>query len=54
MAAHVPTVVYMNVRHPPAPIRPKPLNILMVSIGAATCMSFAVYTVAAKVMDLMD
>ena len=54
MAAYVPTVLYMNLKHLPAAIRPKPVNILMVSIGAATYISFAVYTVAAKVIEVMS
>ena len=53
MAAYVPTILYMNLKHLPAPVRPKPLNILMVSIGAATYISFAVYTVISKVMEMM-
>ena len=53
MAAYVPAVLYMNLKHLPAAIRPKPVNILMVSIGAATYISFAVYTVAAKVIEAM-
>ena len=51
MAAYVPIVLYMNLRHLPAPVRPKPVNILMVSIGAATYISFALYTVGAKVAE---
>lgn len=53
MAAYVPMVLYMNLRHLPAPIRPKPVNILMVSIGAATYISFVVYTVASEVIEMM-
>ena len=53
MSAYVPTVLYMNLKHLPPAIRPKPVNILMVSIGAATYISFAVYTVAAKVIEVM-
>ena len=51
MAAYVPMVLYMNLRHLPAPVRPKPVNVIMVTIGAATYISFAVYTVADKVMQ---
>ncbi len=53
MAAYVPTVLYMNLRHLPAEVRPKPVNILMVSIGAATYISFALYTVGAKVAEFL-
>ena len=49
MAAYVPMVLYMNLRHLPAPVRPRPINIVMVTIGAATYISFAVYTVGSKV-----
>ena len=51
MVAYVPIILYMNLRHLPAPVRPKPVNILMVSIGAATYISFALYTVGAKVAE---
>ena len=51
MAAYVPMVLYMNLRHLPAEVRPKPVNILMVSIGAATYISFAAYTVGAKLVE---
>lgn len=51
MAAYVPMVLYMNLRHLPAAVRPKPVNIVMVTIGAATYISFAIYTVADKVMQ---
>jgi len=54
MAAYVPTVLYMNLRHLPAEVRPKALNIVMVAIGSATYISFAAYTVGAKVVDLMS
>ena len=53
MAAYVPTVLYMNLRHLPAAVRPKPVNILMVSIGVATYISFALYTVGAKVAEFL-
>ena len=53
MAAYVPMVLYMNLRHLPAPVRPKPVNIVMVTIGAATYISFAVYTVGSKVAEWM-
>lgn len=51
MAAYVPMVLYMNLRHLPAAVRPKPLNIVMVSVGAATYISFAAYTVGAKLVE---
>ena len=51
MAAYVPMVLYMNLRYLPAPVRPKPINIVMVTIGAATYISFAVYTVGSKVAE---
>ena len=53
MAAYVPAVLYMNIRHLPAATRPKPVNIVMVAIGAATYISFAVYTVGAKIVEWM-
>ena len=46
-------VLYMNLRHLPVAVRPKPVNIVMVSIGAATYISFAVYTVGSKVAEWM-
>ncbi len=49
MAGYVPMLLYMNLKHLPPVARPKPLNIVMVSIGAVTYISFAVYTVWSKV-----
>ena len=51
MAAYVPMVLYMNLRHLPAAVRPKPVNIVMVVIGSATYISFALYTVGSKVAE---
>ena len=49
MAGYVPMLLYMNLKHLPPIARPKPLNIVMVSIGAVTYISFAAYTVWSKV-----
>ena len=51
MAAYVPTVLYMNLRCLPKAVRPGPVNIVMVAIAAATYISFAVYTVGAKLVE---
>ena len=51
MAVYVPMVLYMNLRNLPPPVRPKPVNIVMVVIGSATYISFAVYTVGSKVAE---
>ena len=49
MAGYVPMLLYMNLKYLPPVARPKPLNIVMVSIGAVTYISFAVFTVWSKV-----
>ena len=51
MAAYVPVVLYMNLRHLPKAVQPKPINIVMVVIGSATYISFAVYTVGSKMAE---
>lgn len=48
MAVYTPALLYMNLKYLPKSARPKPLNIVMVSIGAVTYISFAVYTVWEK------
>ncbi len=53
MAAYVPMVLYINLRHLPEGARPGPVNIVMVSIGAATYISFAVYTVGSKLVEVL-
>ncbi|MEE2776359.1 MAG: Nramp family divalent metal transporter [Acidobacteriota bacterium] len=44
MAVYVPLTLYCNLKYLPVSARPKPLNIAMVAIGAATYISFALYT----------
>jgi len=49
MAAYVPLMLYMNLKVLPKSARPRALNIVMVGIGGAVYISFAVYTVWFKV-----
>ncbi len=51
MAAYVPMLLYMNLKYLPKSVQPKMHNIIMVSIGAVTYISFAVYTVWNKVSE---
>ncbi|HIG39311.1 MAG: Nramp family divalent metal transporter [bacterium] len=51
MAAYVPMLLYMNIRYLPKSAQPKLYNIVMVSIGGATYISFAVYTVWNKLSE---
>lgn len=51
MAAYVPALLYMNLKYLPVSARPKPLNILMVSIGGLIYISFALYTLWTKVEE---
>ena len=44
MAVYVPLTLYLNLTQLPRSARPKPLNVVMVSIGAFTYISFALYT----------
>lgn len=53
MAGYVPMLLYMNLKYLPASARPRPLNIVMTGIGAATYILFAVYTLVSKVMELL-
>ncbi len=52
MAGYVPMLLYMNLRYLPSSARPKPLNIIMVSLGGITYISFAVYTVWSKLKEI--
>ena len=44
MAVYVPLTLYINLKHLPPSARPKPLNIVMVSIASLVYISFALYT----------
>ena len=52
MAGYVPMLLYMNLKYLPQSARPRPLNIVMTAIGAATYISFAVYTIASKIIEI--
>lgn len=52
MAVYVPMLLYMNMTYLPKSARPKLYNIVMVGIGAATYISFAVYTVWDKLSEM--
>ena len=45
MAVYVPLLLVINLRYLPVSARPRALNIVMVSIGAAVYISFALYTI---------
>ncbi len=45
MAVYVPLLLVINLKYLPASARPRALNIVMVSIGAAVYISFALYTI---------
>jgi hypothetical protein len=53
MALYVPLLLVINFKYLPKSAQPKPLNVLMVTIGAATYISFAVYVVWDKVSALL-
>jgi len=53
MAGYVPMLLYMNLKHLPPSARPGVFNIIMMVVAAITYISFAVYTVAAKLIELM-
>jgi hypothetical protein len=53
MAGYVPMLLYMNLKHLPESARPKAFNIVMMVVAAITYISFAVYTVVAKLIELM-
>lgn len=48
MALYVPLLLVLNFKFLPPSARPKPLNVIMVSIGAATYISFALFLVYDK------
>lgn len=45
MAVYVPTMLYINLRHPPKSARPGWVNIIMVPIAAAVYVGLAGYCV---------
>lgn len=49
MALYVPLMLVINFKYLPASAKPGPVNVVMVGLGAATYVSFAVYTVVDKV-----
>ena len=49
----VPLLLVMNFKYLPPSSRPKPLNVVMVLIGAATYASFALYTLWDKLGALL-
>ena len=52
MALYVPLLLVINIKYLPQSARPKPLNILMVVIAAATYISFALFVVFDKISGL--
>jgi len=53
MAGYVPMLLYMNLRYLPPSARPGAFNIVMMSVCAVTYLSFAVYTVVAKLVEIL-
>ncbi|MFV2090068.1 MAG: Nramp family divalent metal transporter [Pseudomonadales bacterium] len=53
MAGYVPMLLYMNLKYLPPSARPGVFNIIMMVVAAITYISFAVYTVAAKLIELV-
>ena len=53
MAGYVPMLLYMNLKYLPDVAKPRAWNIVMVSIGGFTYISFAVYTVWSKISSLI-
>jgi Mn2+/Fe2+ NRAMP family transporter len=49
MAVYVPLILVLNFKYLPPSMRPKPLNVVMVLVGAATYGSFAIYTLFDKI-----
>ena len=49
MAGYVPAILYMNLKHLPAAVRPKPLNIIMMIVASLIYISFAAYTLWSKI-----
>ena len=49
MAAYVPAILYMNLKYLPQGARPKPINIVMMSIASMIYIGFALYTIWSKV-----
>ncbi len=54
MAIYVPLLLVLNIKYLPPSSRPKPLNIVMVLIGAVTYASFALYTLWDKLSGLLS
>ena len=53
MAVYVPMILRLNFLYLPPSSRPKPINVVMVLIGAATYGSFAIYTLVDKALELV-
>lgn len=54
MALYVPLLLVINFKYLPKSAQPKPLNVLMVTLGAATYISFALYTLWDKIGGLLS
>ena len=54
MAVYVPLLLVINFKYLPKSAQPKPLNVLMVTLGAATYISFALYTLWDKIGGLLS
>ncbi|MCZ6616656.1 MAG: Nramp family divalent metal transporter, partial [Gammaproteobacteria bacterium] len=52
MAGYVPMLLYMNLKYLPPSARPGPINIVMVGIAGVTYMSFAIYTIWSKLVEV--
>jgi hypothetical protein len=54
MAVYVPLMLVINFKYLPKSAQPKPLNVLMVSIGAATYISFSLYLIWIVIAGLFN
>jgi len=53
MALYVPLLLVLNFKYLPKSAQPKPLNVIMVSIAAATYISFALYVLWTKAAGIL-
>lgn len=52
MAIYTPLLLWMNLRHLPKSARPKPLNVVMVSIAAGIYIFFAAFSLTNQIREL--
>jgi len=53
MAVYTPALLWMNLRHLPAPARPGPLHITMQIVASAVYLGFAVWSIGVDVLGLV-